>query len=241
MLNHVAHLVAVHPDTYAHGTAPRLLNRSTADLMLALGELNRAQRFLSDAGTEALLLAVPRARLALIAGDFHAARSIASTHTWDIQALPRDRVELLMIKAAAAYAMGDEESAVNVFSRAHTLAEQLGTLVPYLGIPKATREHLFQLCGIRLSTEQAARLSRARDVYPDSGTLIALSPREEVVLYTMVEHETLADIAKALTVSIHTVKKQTVSIYAKLGVHDRAAALLHAHRLGLLPAPKNSP
>ena len=69
----------------------------------------------------------------------------------------------------------------------------------------------------------------------DHGELVVLSAREAVVLGAMVEHETLAEVADALVVSPNTVKKQARAVYAKLGVHDRQAALLEAHRLGILP------
>jgi len=50
----------------------------------------------------------------------------------------------------------------------------------------------------------------------------------------MREHGTVAAIAQALHLSVNTVKKHLASINVKFGVHDRAAALVQAERLGLL-------
>ena len=42
------------------------------------------------------------------------------------------------------------------------------------------------------------------------------------------------DIARELVVSLHTVRSHTKSIYAKLGVNDRRAAVRRAQELDLL-------
>ena len=45
-------------------------------------------------------------------------------------------------------------------------------------------------------------------------------------------------IARALSVSLSTVRTHTRSIYAKLGVSSRRAAVRQAHDLNLLPGPR---
>jgi len=61
-----------------------------------------------------------------------------------------------------------------------------------------------------------------------------LSPQEMRVLRLLVEHHSNAEIAKALVVSINTVRTQVQSIYSKLGVHKRSAASEVARDLHLL-------
>jgi LuxR family maltose regulon positive regulatory protein len=61
-----------------------------------------------------------------------------------------------------------------------------------------------------------------------------LSPQEMRVLRLLVEHRSNADIAKALVVSINTVRTQVQSISTKLGVHTRSAASEIARDLHLL-------
>ncbi|WP_051681597.1 LuxR C-terminal-related transcriptional regulator [Cellulomonas sp. HZM] len=62
-----------------------------------------------------------------------------------------------------------------------------------------------------------------------------LSSRELVILSHLALPLTLEQIGASLFVSRNTVKTQVRSIYAKLGVSDRASAVRRAHDLGLLP------
>jgi DNA-binding NarL/FixJ family response regulator len=54
---------------------------------------------------------------------------------------------------------------------------------------------------------------------------LGLSPREAEVLQAMMRGRATAAIAGALGVSPRTVSKHAERIYAKLGVHDRVAAV----------------
>ncbi|GAB4086829.1 hypothetical protein GCM10028784_34590 [Myceligenerans cantabricum] len=62
----------------------------------------------------------------------------------------------------------------------------------------------------------------------------ALTRRERVVLEGLMnKEETLEQIAETLFVTRNTVKSQVRSLYRKLGVSSRAAAVERAERLGL--------
>lgn len=62
----------------------------------------------------------------------------------------------------------------------------------------------------------------------------ALTRRERVVLEGLMnKEETLEQIADTLFVTRNTVKSQVRSLYRKLGVSNRAAAVERAERLGL--------
>lgn len=228
-------LAASHPEVLrADSAARRIVDRCTADLLLALGELHRAQRHLAEVETDGPWLAVPRARLQLIAGNAAGAHSLAGAGAWRTGTTPRDRIDLLLIAATADLALGHPEDAVKAFAHAHELAEKANTLAPHARMPAGIRDLLLQLSGITLRPEEEALLATIRGGYPESGELIALTSREEVVLGQMLLHDTIPVIAEALTLSVNTIKKQTVSIYGKLGVSDRASALARAQRLGLL-------
>jgi LuxR family transcriptional regulator, transcriptional regulator of spore coat protein len=60
-----------------------------------------------------------------------------------------------------------------------------------------------------------------------------LSPRERLILRSLDEDLTLAQIAAELFVSRNTVKTQVQSVYRKLGVSRRADAVAAAHALRL--------
>ncbi|WP_372787701.1 response regulator [Paraconexibacter sp.] len=62
----------------------------------------------------------------------------------------------------------------------------------------------------------------------------ALSPREQEVLALVAEGHSAPDIGKRLYLSPATVKGHLQSLYEKLGVSDRAAAVAEAMRRGLL-------
>ncbi len=61
-----------------------------------------------------------------------------------------------------------------------------------------------------------------------------LSPREREVLQLLAQGQTNREIARALTVSVSTVKIHVEHILAKLGVCDRTQAAVRAIELGLL-------
>ena len=61
-----------------------------------------------------------------------------------------------------------------------------------------------------------------------------LSKREREVLAEIATGATNPEIADRLYLSPHTIKEHTSSIYRKLGVRNRAEAVKHAQRLGLL-------
>lgn len=209
-----------------------IVEQCFAELLIALGELNRADTYLSGAGKHSAL-AVPNARLALLAGDFIRARRLASTVVWDPTTDARDRIQLLMIKASAALEMHDP-SARKLFVRAYSLACEAQTLLPYAKIPRRHLVGLLEASNVPLDPTLRARIEQTHDPYSRPAELVQLTRREQTVLEAMLHHETLADVATELTVSLNTVKKQSAAIYAKLGVHDRAAALLRADQLGLL-------
>lgn len=214
------------------GAGQRLLHRMEVDLLLALGEVNRAQALLSDR-TEPWL-ATSRARLHLITGDHERARSWASAGTWAPTVTTRDRLDRLMIHAAAAERQGRSDVADRTFRQAGALAAQIGTLRSFPLVPRAILDRLLARSPGVLEGVQRNLVRGARSVYPAHAALITLSEREQVVLEQMARFDNIREIAAALTVSPNTVKKQVVAVYAKLGVHDRESALLEAHRLGLL-------
>ncbi|MGL5862663.1 MAG: response regulator transcription factor [Phycicoccus sp.] len=66
----------------------------------------------------------------------------------------------------------------------------------------------------------------------DPPSIESLSPREREVLSLLGQGMTNAEIADALTVGRETVKSHVSRILAKLGLRDRTAAAIFAHRSG---------
>lgn len=62
----------------------------------------------------------------------------------------------------------------------------------------------------------------------ETGPLSMLTGREQEVLALLIEGRTNKEIAEALTVTVNTVKKHVQSIFTKLNVDNRAAAVARA-------------
>jgi DNA-binding NarL/FixJ family response regulator len=86
---------------------------------------------------------------------------------------------------------------------------------------------------VQLSPQAAARLLREVRT-PESPE--ALTEREADVLRLLARGKANKEIARALAVGEQTVKSHVGHILAKLGVHSRTQAALHAVRIGLVPA-----
>ncbi len=89
--------------------------------------------------------------------------------------------------------------------------------------------------GSPMSPKVAASVVRllARLIQPAAAP-VALSPRELELLGLLVEGLTAKEIADRLGVSIHTTGTHTKNLFAKLGVHSRAAAVARALKDRLL-------
>ncbi|MFF3601921.1 helix-turn-helix transcriptional regulator, partial [Kitasatospora indigofera] len=235
MLARLEHVARVHAEVHrGDGGARSLLERASIELLLSMGELNRAEQRIAESERCGDPLIVQAARLRLIAGSDDAAQKFAASAVWATETTVRDRAELLLIGAVAEMRLGDSEAAAQSFRRAHALAAHADTLTPYLGIAREELGALLELAGIQLPPGAHERLGTFRSVFPRSAQLISLTEREQVVLAQLVHTDAFSEVAAALTVSVNTVKKQAASAYAKLGVHDRRAALARAHQLGLL-------
>ncbi|MEV5849055.1 LuxR C-terminal-related transcriptional regulator [Streptomyces sp. NPDC051985] len=89
--------------------------------------------------------------------------------------------------------------------------------------------------------EQWRRLSAAADASEERAADCALTPRELTVLLLLTDALTADAIGRRLGISARTVHKHIENIYRKLGTRDRLGTVLHAQRLGLVPAPDRPP
>jgi DNA-binding CsgD family transcriptional regulator len=80
----------------------------------------------------------------------------------------------------------------------------------------------------------APDLRRVRELTDGSAGRGALSARELEVLGLVAEGKTSREIAAALTISTHTVRRHLENTFAKLGVKSRAAAISYAYEHDLL-------
>jgi LuxR family maltose regulon positive regulatory protein len=154
-------------------------------------------------------------------------------------------IQICLIKALASQAKGDTVAALELLEKALSLAEPEGYVRLFLdeGAPLMT---LLQQLASRGSA-YAGRLLAAfgapkregastAPLHPDTSVLVeALTKRELEVLQLVCEGYSNQEIARKLVITMSTVKKHTGNIYGKLGVANRAQAIVETHRLRLLP------
>ncbi len=147
----------------------------------------------------------------------------------------RTRAETETAGAVAALRLGDSEQAWAWLSAAALTWETHGPRAHVAMLAPRDRRLLWEFAvGM-----ESASLRRYLDVpvseaRTGQGAPVELTRRERVVLTAMAEHDAIRDIAAALVVSPHTIKSQQQSIYRKLGVSSRGAALAVAREIGLL-------
>ncbi len=232
-------------------TATRVLDRCTVDTLMAMGEVNRAERMMLDIAAQYSVdrpgaaahqtspadlawLRVSYAQLFLITGDHARAQRLATAALWAPDVVVRDRTDVLMIKAAASWRLGEREKAIDAFRQSVVLSEQIGSVHAFLIVAEGDLRALAADIEFSLPRAVEEHLAARGGIFPLEASFIALSPRELDVLQRMQDHRTVAEIGRSLHLSVNTVKKHLAAINAKLGVHDRRAALAQAKRLGLL-------
>ncbi len=142
-------------------------------------------------------------------------------------------VEAHLLDTEAALHAGEPERARSALEAAVTRAEALDVLRPFALAGPHTRDLLAARAG-RQTTAFTARVAAVRAAVVAPGAAIPLSEREQLVLSLLPSLLSAPEMADELIVSVNTVKTQIRSIYTKLGVSTRRAAVLAAHERGLL-------
>jgi LuxR family maltose regulon positive regulatory protein len=131
-------------------------------------------------------------------------------------------IEILAVQALAFDAVGETASARAALARAEALGEPEGYV------------RVFSFLGPRLQALREPPASgMVQSSSPPAALLDPLSDRELDVLRLLRSELSGPDIARELTVSLHTVRTHTKNIYSKLGVNSRREAVRRADELGL--------
>ncbi len=147
-------------------------------------------------------------------------------------------IEILVLQALARHAAGDVPTAQAIIDRALILAEPEGYARVFLdeGSPLTDLLGAVRLRGV--AKDHARRLlasdrGTARRTSSRPGLVDPLSDRERDVLRLLRTDLSGPEIAGELVVSVNTMRTHTKSIYSKLGVNTRLAAVRRADELGL--------
>ncbi|HZL32339.1 MAG TPA: LuxR C-terminal-related transcriptional regulator, partial [Verrucomicrobiae bacterium] len=154
-------------------------------------------------------------------------------------------ISILVLLALAAQVSGDIPAALAPLERALTLAQPEGYVRLFVdeGPSMAALLEAAKKRGIapRYIRELLAAFGRPDARTPIKQALIeSLSEREVDVLRLLDTDLDGPEIARQLVVSLHTVRSHTKSIYAKLGVNNRRAAVGRAVELDLLSRTRNN-
>ncbi|MDP9244725.1 MAG: LuxR C-terminal-related transcriptional regulator [Chloroflexota bacterium] len=154
-------------------------------------------------------------------------------------------IDILVVQALAHHAIGDPAAALTSLERAVEQAEPEGYVRIFVdeGLPMTA---LLKLAAKQRTASTYVRGLLAAAVTAHTGTKLdqqpliePLSERELEVLRLLGSELDGPEIARELTVSLNTVRTHTKSIYAKLGVNSRRAAVRRAAELHLLARPRD--
>ena len=164
-------------------------------------------------------------------------------------------IEILVLQSLTHQAGGDTAGALTPLVEALTLAEPEGYVRVFVGAGPPMKSLLTAVNKMRAGWDYVRRLlaacaddddgtvSTTTRVAPaprgGQGLVEPLSERELDVLLLLATDLDGPDIARRLFVSVNTMRTHTRSIYAKLGVNSRRAAVSRAEELGLLSRSRN--
>jgi len=213
--------------------ARTLLQSMKADLHLALGERERAQRELSKIPATSTSYAplLSRKRLALASAD-----NTVAADDFDLDAIrehgtAREYAEALLLNAADKTRRGQEESALTSLRRAADVMSRHGLTSPSMMVPHGDLGAL----AVSRAPELAGLFDSGPGAYSHIALVNPLTPREREVLATLARGSTLHEVAGTLFVSVNTVKSQLRSAYRKLGVTSGTDAVRVATDRGYIP------
>jgi LuxR family transcriptional regulator, maltose regulon positive regulatory protein len=208
------------------GHLSAIVASARATLDSSLGN-SRDARAIDSADMSDPIARVTMARVALVDGQFERALTLAQP-TIDAPWPPRETAEGLLIRALAANALGARAASAEALNDAEALMRRNGLRQPLMLVPHSQLSAAIEAAGSGIS------LVDVPDRFGVSRSVAALTRRELVVLQELAKSGNLDVIAAALVVSRNTVKGQVSSLYRKLGVRNRAEAIVAATELGLI-------
>jgi len=249
------HLAAPHGSSFVTPTRAFLLHA-----LVRLGDTGRAEQTLAGLGDQAYdrgEIRVAVAVLRLAQGDPHAAAAaLAPVLDGSAPLVWRSwLVNAFLLEATARDALGDPAAADRALGRALDAAEPDLLFFPFLIYParglleRHTRhcaEHAALIsqildllagehgnAGVRRQQMGSSR-TRAGPAGPAPRLAEPLSRSEIRVLRYMPTNLSTPEIARELSVSVHTVRTHVRHLFAKLDAHHRTEAVARARALGLL-------
>lgn len=218
-----------------------LLAAIGAELHLACDQPDAAAARL--VGSTHPITAPVRARLALLTNDPKAAEDIARRSLMAVECTARDAVDLNLTAAAALLAAGQQEQATHFLDNAVAGMQRSGFLRPVRTLPPRILRQLSRInpelpIESEMSRQEFGTLTITESDEPDptmeESAQPLLTTREFAVLRDLTTEASVREISMRQSVSVSTIKTQVRSIYRKLDVNSRPAAVAAAREFGLL-------
>lgn len=162
----------------------------------------------------------------------------------------RSRVEILALKGLAQLEQGDAVAARETLIRSVEMARRSRQIRVFVDLGLSMQKLMKQIAGHREVARTVGAILGAFESGINHGTLgpgrynktkptlslaETLTARELEILRLMAEPLNLAQIADSLNITHGTVKRHSINLYEKLGVHTRWKAIAKAVELGILP------
>ena len=207
------------------------------ELLLSLGQTFRARAALSAQDHGQNVTVVPEARAAYMSGDFAKAARISSEALREGLRVPRIKLGVLVVLAAAETARGRSVAAAQAMREAVTVSKESGLVMQFAFM---CRDMLTDFAAALPGME--AILAQVQECVPNQAfpapTIVAeLSEREREVLVALSKAQSLLGVARALYLTTNTVKTHLRSIYRKLDTHSAGETIQRAIECGLIEAP----
>ncbi|CAN5377309.1 hypothetical protein BH11ACT5_BH11ACT5_16620 [soil metagenome] len=148
----------------------------------------------------------------------------------------RTLVDVQLLLAAAYYRLGSPALADLSFDRGLILAVRSGMRLPFRLVPNEDMHGMLDRAAARPQPAAVHDLIADVDDWGADGLddgLVQLSGREREIVRALLRGSTVSEMADELFISVNTVKSHLKSVYRKLGVGSRQAAIQRSRELGL--------
>ncbi len=227
-------LTREHEQPIAQKTGRQMLDVASSLLSLASGDASNALRVTQKKSMGVETSSILQARIRLAQGD--AAEALRLCTSAGNPVSPRSRFEQAVMVLAASLQNKKQNEVAGPMRVVAALSEEFGLSLALNFLPAPDLQNVLkeaQKMKIRLAVHGSAVSN-----IPGGLSLVVLSERELAVLTELVSTGSFAEIAERQFVSINTVKSQLRSVYRKLGVSERAAAIDVARIQGLIVSPE---
>jgi LuxR family maltose regulon positive regulatory protein len=157
-------------------------------------------------------------------------------------------IQTLNLKALTAEATGDSETAIDCVSKSVTLAESAQCLRSFIDEGEPMRELMMKAGRKGISSRfinNVLSLFKTKNAEIDSARVNdfgeSFTKREREIASLLCNGATNDDIADRLYLSRSTIKNHIHDIYMKLGVKNRAQAIVRMQDLGLIDRLREAP